>query len=63
MAKRFVMPGILRLAFKLLVNDSAKFTALLIGITFAVFLIVEMMSAGRWPHHLLGGWSVTDPAR
>jgi putative ABC transport system permease protein len=38
------MIGILRLAFKLLVNDSAKFTALLVGITFAVFLMVEMTS-------------------
>ncbi|MFM0514087.1 ABC transporter permease [Paraburkholderia sp. RL17-373-BIF-A] len=38
------MKGILRLAFKLLVNDSAKFTALLVGITFAVFLMVEMTS-------------------
>jgi putative ABC transport system permease protein len=38
------MKGILRLAFKLLVNDSAKFTALIIGITFAVFLMVEMTS-------------------
>jgi putative ABC transport system permease protein len=38
------MKGILRLAFKLLVNDNAKFTALIIGITFAVFLMVEMTS-------------------
>jgi putative ABC transport system permease protein len=38
------MKGILRLAFKLLVNDSAKFTALLVGISFAVFLMVEMTS-------------------
>jgi putative ABC transport system permease protein len=44
MTRRIVMPGILRLAFRLLVNDSAKFTALLIGITFAVFLMVEMTS-------------------
>jgi putative ABC transport system permease protein len=36
--------GILKLAFKLLVNDSAKFTALIVGITFAVFLMVEMTS-------------------
>jgi putative ABC transport system permease protein len=34
------MAGILKLAFKLLVNDKAKFTALLIGITFAVFLMM-----------------------
>jgi putative ABC transport system permease protein len=38
------MKGILKLAFKLLVNDSAKFTALLVGITFAVFLMIEMTS-------------------
>ncbi len=38
------MKGILRLAFKLLVNDRAKFTALLVGITFAVFLMIEMTS-------------------
>jgi len=31
------MRGILRLAYKLLVNDKAKFTALLVGNTFAVF--------------------------
>jgi putative ABC transport system permease protein len=34
--------GIFRIAFKLLVNDRAKFAALLIGITFAVFLMVEV---------------------
>jgi putative ABC transport system permease protein len=34
--------GIFKLAYKLLVNDKAKFTALLVGITFAVFLIVQM---------------------
>jgi putative ABC transport system permease protein len=38
------LTGLLRLAFKLLVNDSAKFTALLVGITFAVFLMIEMTS-------------------
>lgn len=38
------MKGILKLAFKLLVNDKAKFTALLIGITFAVFLLVFVSS-------------------
>ena len=38
------MGGILKLAYKLLVNDTAKFTALLIGITFAVFLMVMMTS-------------------
>jgi putative ABC transport system permease protein len=34
--------GILKLAYKLLVNDKTKFTALLVGITFAVFLIIQM---------------------
>ena len=38
------MLGILKLAYKLLVNDRAKFTALLIGVTFAVFLMVAMTS-------------------
>jgi len=34
--------GILRIGFKLLVNDRGKFSALLIGITFAVFLMMQM---------------------
>ena len=34
--------GILRIGYKLLVNDKAKFSALLLGITFAVFLMVQM---------------------
>ena len=34
------MFGILRIAYKLLVNDRTKFVALLVGITFAVFLMV-----------------------
>jgi hypothetical protein len=34
--------GILRIGFKLLVNDKGKFSALPIGITFAVFLMMEM---------------------
>src|ERR1039458_1878705 len=40
--------GILRIGFKLLVNDKAKFSALLMGITFAVFLMMQMtaMCAG-----------------
>jgi putative ABC transport system permease protein len=38
------MNGILRIAYKLLVNDKGKFAALLVGITFAVFLIVMMTS-------------------
>jgi len=38
------MSGILRIAYKLLINDRAKFAALLVGITFAVFLMVEMTS-------------------
>jgi putative ABC transport system permease protein len=36
--------GRLILAYKLLVNDRAKFVALLVGITFAVFLMVQMTS-------------------
>jgi len=39
-----VMSGLLRIAYKLLVNDRAKFAALLVGITFAVFLMIEMTS-------------------
>jgi putative ABC transport system permease protein len=44
--------GILRIGFKLLVNDKGKFTALLIGITFAVFLMMMMtaMFAGILNH-------------
>ena len=38
------MPGIFKIAYKLLVNDRSKFSALLVGITFAVFLMVEMTS-------------------
>ncbi len=34
---RLAMKGILKLAYKLLVNDKAKFSALLVGNTFAVF--------------------------
>lgn len=36
--------GILLLAYKLLVNDRGKFLTLLVGIVFAVFLMVQMMS-------------------
>jgi putative ABC transport system permease protein len=36
--------GILKIAYKLLVNDKAKFSALLVGITFAVFLMIQMTS-------------------
>ncbi|MGC2424211.1 MAG: ABC transporter permease [Nitrospirota bacterium] len=38
------MPGILKIAYKLLVNDKGKFAALLVGITFAVFLMIMMTS-------------------
>lgn len=38
------MFGILKLAYKLLVNDKSKFSALLIGITFAVFLMAQITS-------------------
>jgi putative ABC transport system permease protein len=36
--------GILKIAYKLLVNDRGKFAALIVGITFAVFLMVQMTS-------------------
>jgi putative ABC transport system permease protein len=36
--------GILKLAYKLLVNDRGKFTALLVGVTFAVFLMIQVTS-------------------
>jgi putative ABC transport system permease protein len=36
--------GILRIAYKLLVNDKGKFTALLMGLTFSVFLMIQMTS-------------------
>jgi hypothetical protein len=32
--------GILKLGYKLLVNDKAKFSALILGITFAVYLMI-----------------------
>jgi putative ABC transport system permease protein len=38
------MKGVFKLAYKLLVNDRAKFSALLTGIAFAVFLMVQMLS-------------------
>jgi len=38
------MLGILRIAYKLLVNDKGKFVALLMGITFSVFLMIQMTS-------------------
>ena len=46
------MKGILKLAYKLLVNDKAKFTALLVGITFASFLMmfIASMFAGVMNH-------------
>jgi putative ABC transport system permease protein len=34
--------GVLRIGYKLLINDKGKFSALLIGITFAVFLMTQM---------------------
>ncbi len=36
--------GVLKIAYKLLVNDKGKFAALLIGITFAVFLMINVTS-------------------
>ena len=44
LGSKFLMKGILTIAYKLLVNDRAKFAALLVGITFAVFLMIEMTS-------------------
>jgi putative ABC transport system permease protein len=38
------MSGLLKIAYKLLANDGAKFFALLVGITFASFLMIEMTS-------------------
>jgi putative ABC transport system permease protein len=38
------MLGILKIAYRLLINDRAKYAALLVGITFAVFLMIEMTS-------------------
>lgn len=38
------IPGILLVAYKLLINDRGKFFALLMGIVFAVFLMVQMTS-------------------
>ena len=38
------MPGLYTVAYKLLVNDRGKFAALIVGITFAVFLMVQMTS-------------------
>lgn len=38
------MPSILKIAYKLLVSDRAKFAALLVGIAFAVFLMIMMTS-------------------
>ncbi|MDD5657573.1 MAG: ABC transporter permease [Elusimicrobia bacterium] len=64
------MNGTLRLAYQLLVNDRTKFTALIVGISFAVFLMVEMTSvfAGVLDHssatvHNIGaGVWVMDPS-
>jgi len=38
------VPGVFKIAYKLLVNDRAKYSALLIGITFSVFLMIAMTS-------------------
>ena len=38
------MPSLLTLAYKLLVTDRAKFAALIVGLTFSVFLMVQMTS-------------------
>jgi putative ABC transport system permease protein len=38
------MSGIFKIALKLLINDRGKFAALIVGITFAMFLIVQLTS-------------------
>ena len=38
------MDGLLQIALKLLANDRGKFFTLIIGITFAVFLMMQMTS-------------------
>jgi len=43
-AIRAGVSGILRIAYKLLTNDRGKFAALLLGITFSVFLMIQMTS-------------------
>jgi len=62
--------GILKIAYKLLVNDKGKFAALLVGITFAVFLMVMMTSmfagilhrSSATVHNLGAKLWVMDPA-
>ena len=55
------MRGILKIAYKLLVNDKGKFAALLLGITFAVFGLLSSLApsslAGtpHQPSHALTG--------
>lgn len=36
--------GLLKIAMKLLINDRGKFFTLIVGITFAVFLMMQMTS-------------------
>lgn len=38
------MPGLLKIALQLLVNDRQKFFTLVVGVTFAVFLMMQMTS-------------------
>jgi putative ABC transport system permease protein len=64
------MKGILILAYKLLVKDRGKYTALLVGTTFSVFLIVQMTSsfagvltkASATPINVGASMWVMDPA-
>src|SRR5271169_6267412 len=44
MLKGINMIGLLQIALKLLANDKGKFFTLIIGITFAVFLMMQMTS-------------------
>jgi len=45
MFSKFELSGLLKIALKLLVNDKGKFYTLIIGIMFAVFLIMQMTSS------------------
>ena len=50
------MPGLLKIAYKLLANDAVKFFALLVGITFASFLMIQMTSLFSGVLQRAHGW-------
>ncbi len=64
------MTGILTIAFKLLVNDRTRFMTLIVGITFAVFLMVQVTSlfagilakSSSTVNNIGAGFWVIDPA-